>query len=70
MNVSHRMTSGASQYGVPMNVPLLSYVFLFLAETPKSAVDENRKKLPWIINKANSQLKHSLVYTSPFEPGR
>lgn len=42
MKVSHKMTSGASQYGVPINVPLLSYVFLFLAETPKSAVDENR----------------------------
>ena len=33
------------QYGVPMNVPRLLRVFLFLAETPKSADGTDSNKL-------------------------
>ena len=35
--VSHTITSGAIQNGVPMNVVCFCSVCLFLADTPKSA---------------------------------
>ena len=37
LKVSHIITSGAIQYGVPIKVSRLSTVRAFLAETPKSA---------------------------------
>lgn len=42
--VSQRTTSGAIQYGVPMNVSCFCIVLLFLADTPKSA-GENQQLL-------------------------
>jgi hypothetical protein len=36
-NVSHKTTSGAIQYGVPINVSCFCIVNLFFADTPKSA---------------------------------
>lgn len=44
-NVSHKTTSGAIQYGVPINVSCFCNVNLFFADTPKSAAKEKRKNI-------------------------